>query len=184
MLSALEESRAGEGTTVVAIDGPSGVGKSTLADALREARNDVSLVRGDDFYRPMDRGARAKLGPAEGYEQYFDWRRLRSDVLVPLSQGMVGRYRRYDWSNDRLEEWHQVDPGEFVIVEGVYSTRPELRSFYSLTVFLETPRDERIRRILARDDDVAWVERWMAAEEWYVRHMRPAERADLVISSP
>ena len=59
VLSALEESRAGEGTTVVAIDGPSGVGKSTLADALREARNDVSLVRGDDFYRPMDRGARA-----------------------------------------------------------------------------------------------------------------------------
>ena len=181
VLGALRELRAGEGTRLVAIDGLSGAGKSLLADVLQESLTGISVVRADDFYRPMDTGVLAQLSSADGYEQYFDWRRLRTDVLVPLSQGAASWYRRHDWSTNRLAEWHEVQPGGIVIVEGVFTVRPEIREFYGVTVFVEAPRDERVRRIHARDENVAWVDRWMAAEDWYLEHVRPADWVDHIV---
>ena len=35
-------------------------------------------------------------------------------VLVPLRTRQAGRYRRYDWDTDRLEEWHEV-PADAVL---------------------------------------------------------------------
>lgn len=168
---------------VVAIDGLGGAGKSTLADALRARLNDASIVLGDDFYRPMDAGARAGLGPREGYERYFDWQRLAEEVLDPLSRGRAAVYRRYDWSRDRLgDDPVEVQPRGVILVEGVYSARPELRGYVDLAIYVETPRAERERRLRARgQDEAGWIARWMAAEEWYEREHRPRERADLVV---
>ena len=181
-LSLVHGARPGEQTTLVAIDGPGGAGKSTLADALRDALGDASIVRVDDFYRPMEAQARAVLSPPDGYERYFDWQRLRNEVLTPLSEGRVGRYQRHDWSNDRLEEWREVDPGGVVIVEGVYSTRPEIRDFFAVTIFVDAPREERVRRIRGRGyQELDWVDHWMAAEGWYLESIRPRELADLVV---
>lgn len=169
-------------TTLVAIDGLGGAGKSTLAAQVLEAFENSAIVCVDDFYRPMAATERAALGPEEGYDRYFEWERLRDTVLAPLSKEFRARYRCYDWATNRLAEWRQVEPGRVVITEGVYSTRPEIRPYFGVTVYVDTPRELRLARMLGRRyEDVSWVEHWMAAEDWYEEHERPKEHVDLVV---
>lgn len=168
---------------IAAIDGGGGAGKSTLATAIRDALGDqVGIIRGDDFYRPL-RDVEHRMSTAQiSYENYFDWERLRDDALIALRNGATAKYQRHDWSTDSLAEWIELTPTEIVIVEGVYSMRPELRELIDLAIFVDTPREERLRRMLARtQNSTAWIERWMAAEDWYFDHLEPSKHADLVI---
>jgi uridine kinase len=177
------------GFALVSIDGPGGSGKSTLAAEL--ARNlggpaPVTLVEGDDFYRPRPAGQRLLLSPEDGYHQYFDWQRLRDQVLIPLTSGTAARYQRYDWPAGALAagELRHVPRSGVVIVEGVYTARPELAGYYDLTVWVDTPRETCLHRQGERGHDHGpgnWNERWRAAEEHYMAATQPASRLDLTV---
>ncbi|WP_353940959.1 hypothetical protein ABII15_04505 [Streptomyces sp. HUAS MG91] len=173
------------GFALVALDGMGGSGKSTLAAALAELCG-AAVVHGDDFYRPMDQAERAALTPAEGCDRYFDWQRLRDEVLLPLASGQAARYGRYDWETGALApgEVHTVARTGIVVVEGVYTARPELAGFYDLLVYVDTPPEESMRRLRERGHDhgpLDWEARWRAAEEHYLATTRPRRRADLVV---
>jgi uridine kinase len=182
VVSLVEQASVAGRTTPVAVDGLMGAGKSTLTAQVAEAIGDIVVVPGDDFYRPIAASQRLRLGPEDSYEGYFEWRRLRDSVLVPLSRESRARYRRHDWASDAPAEWREVGQGGIVIVDGVFSTRPGLAPYYGVTVFVETPRDLRLTRILDRGyEDLSWVEHWMAAEDWYMASVRPAEHVGLVL---
>jgi len=180
---AIISERRGKGRLIVGIDGLGGAGKSTLANGINDAfAGCVSIVRCDDFYRPLTGEESALLTPEESYEHYFDWRRLRDEALMPLREGRHVRYQRHDWSTDRLAEWIDVEPREIVIVEGVFSTRPELRPLLDVAIFIETPCAERIRRMRARPQpNTSWMARWLAAEDWYLAHVASHRHADLLL---
>jgi uridine kinase len=171
-----------ERLVLVAIDGCGASGKSTLAARLASQAPASAVVHFDDFYRPLEDTQRRSLSAADGYEQFFDWQRLREQVLQPLRQGQPGRYERYDWPTGQLAEWHTVLPSGVVLVEGVYTTRPELRDLYDLTVFVETSREECLRRARARSENTDEdIERWRRSEDWYLANVGPADRADIVV---
>jgi uridine kinase len=181
--------RANSGFALVAIDGPGGAGKSTLAAALARhpsGRGRAAIVHGDDFYRPMPAHERLLLSPQEGYHQYFDWQRLRDQVLAPLASGQPARYQRYDWPTGQIaaDELHHLPPAGTVLVEGVYSARPELAGYYDLTILVDTPRDICLQRLHQRGHDHGpgnWNERWRAAEEHYLAATSPATRLDMTV---
>jgi len=82
-----------------------------------------------------------------------------------------------------LAEWRDLPPTAFVILEGVSASRAAFRPFLSYTVWIETPREERLRRGLERDGVEArdqW-EAWMAEEDAHIERERPREKADIVI---
>ncbi|MFB8271834.1 uridine kinase [Streptomyces sp. NPDC055955] len=185
-VAAAIDTRSRDGVCLVAIDGMGGSGKTTLAAALVELRG-ATVVHGDDFYRPMDPKERAGLDPEEGYARYFDWQRLREEVLLPLAAGRDATYRRYDWTTGDLapDELHTVAALGTVVVEGVYTARPELADSYDLLVYVDTPREESLRRLRERGDDhgpIDWEARWRLAEEHYLAATQPEQRAHLVIS--
>ncbi len=130
--------RAATSPLLVGIDGCSTAGKSTLAHFILAHLPDVAIVYADDFYRVMDEGERAALDAAGGYHWYYDWQRLEKDVLQPLSHKQTARYQRYTWNIGRLGAWVEAHPQGIILVEGVYTTRPELRAYYDLTVFVQT----------------------------------------------
>ena len=184
-VAAAARSRSRRGFALIAIDGMGGSGKSTLASAVA-GLGGAAVVHGDDFYRPMDADERAGLTPAQGYDRYFDWQRLRDEVLTPLTAGRDAGYRRYDWSTGALatDGSLAVARDGIVVVEGVYTARPELADHYDLVVYVDTPPDESLRRLRVRGDDhgpIDWEARWRLAEEHYLATTRPRERADLVI---
>jgi uridine kinase len=156
-----------------------------LARGIREHLKSVSILRTDDFFRPLIEHPIASLPAEKLYELYFPWERMRDEALIPLHGGETAHYQRYDWSADRLLDWVSVEPAEIVLVEGVYSSRPELRAMLDAIIFVEAPRDERVRRVLGRDPDITndWITPWMSAEDWYLDQIRPQETADLILLS-
>jgi uridine kinase len=185
--AAIRVAQSGRAMIVVAIDGGAGAGKSTLAKGIRDRLGSVSILRTDHFYLPLNEYAADRLAPDEAYLLYFPWERMRDEALVPLRRGQAARYQRYDWETDRLDQWVIVEPNEIVLVEGVYSARPEIRPLIDIAIFVETPRDERLKRMLARghlerDINNDWLTPWMAAEDWYFAEVRPAKYTDLVVA--
>jgi len=172
-----------EGQLILAcIEGPGGSGKSTLADRMDQARPGVvTVVHGDDFYGPEERDWRTWTAE-EGYLRYFDHRRLERELLQPLRRGDIARFRRYDWSTNSLDGLVEVRPCGVVLVEGVYLLRAYLRPYWDFAIYVDTPREVRMMRANARDEnDAGWIARWAAAEDHYDAVERPAEAADLIV---
>ncbi|MFJ1869473.1 hypothetical protein ACIOD1_33295 [Streptomyces sp. NPDC088097] len=170
------------GPRIVAIDGAGGSGKTTLAAALAGHLDGAVIVHVDDFYRPMPDRERERLDAEQGYRCYFDWERLRDQVLIPLRDDRAARYQIYDWTTGQLGAWHEVVPGAVVIVEGVYSARPELVPYFHFTAYVDTPRDTCLRRVRGRgENSEGWIKRWRAAEDHYLRTTWPQARVKLVV---
>jgi uridine kinase len=176
-------SKLRSGTKLVCIEGLGGAGKSTLAEAVSAALpGEVFVVHGDDFYGPEERDWRS-WSPRQGYERYFDHRRTASQLLRPLRSGSAGRFQRYNWPSNSLDDWIDVQPNGLVVVEGVYLLRRELRAYWDFAVYVDTPRELRQSRLQARgENDESWISQWTAAEDYYERVERPAEGADLVVN--
>ncbi|WP_405165633.1 (d)CMP kinase [Nocardia sp. NBC_01499] len=156
-------------TRLVAVDGPGGAGKSTLAGQL--AREfDASVVPTDSF---------------ASWDNTLDWwSRLESQVLEPLGRDVPARYQRYDWDRRALAEWHVVEPGGVVVLEGVSSSRAAVRARLSLAIWVDTPRPLRLARGLERDGSAAlplW-EQWMADEDNHFVADNTRAHADIIVS--
>lgn len=157
-------------TRVIAVDGLGGAGKSTLAARLGEALGSVAIVHTDDF--------------ANWADSLDWWPRLIEQVLDPLSKGLTARFQHCDWDQRTLVEWLEVQPDSYVIIEGVSASREAFQPYLAFSVWVDTPRQERLKRGLERDGQAArsqWLA-WMAAEDAYVAREHPACRADLVVS--
>lgn len=171
---------------LVAIDGPGGAGKSTLAQLLKEQLKTlewiVAVVKHDDFYLPYSQRENQQV---QVIGRDFDWERLRDQVLTPIREGRSAHYQRYDWETDVLAEWRTISASDAVLVEGVYRMRRELAHLYDLKIWVECPRAIRLARGIARDGEKArtlWEQDWMPKEDTYVKTHRPRENADLLMN--
>jgi uridine kinase len=146
---------------VVGIDGQGGSGKSTLAAEWVARTRLGAIVEGDDFYRDMPEPERAALDAAGGYERYFDWERLRAQVLTPARVGDdVLRYQRYDWGSEQLGRWVEMPMPDVVVVEGIYTLRPQLLGLLDVKIYVWTGEDTRMDRQIARGENSSdWITR-------------------------
>ncbi|EMY4794641.1 TPA: uridine kinase [Bacillus pacificus] len=183
ILLRMQEKFSKQSLLIIGIDGCGGAGKSTLANKIKNKFSTVTIVHMDDFHLPsaqiVNEHPTNKLIGAD-----FDWKRLLQEVLDPISNGVEGCYKRYDWETDSLVESHTVPANGIVIIEGVYATRQELAEMYDLKIWLNCPRETRIKRGIARDGEAArdmWENNWMIAEDMYVESHKPHEFADFII---
>ncbi len=167
---------------LVGIDGCGGAGKSTLAGLLVQWAGRGMVVHMDDFYKlPAQRRGLDMAGGEPGCG--YDIGRLRAQVLDPLRQGLPGRLWRNDWESEELIDDGPAQPLGLVAVEGCYALSDALRGYYDIKVFVDCPRELRLRRGLERDGEAArdfWLE-WMAAEDRYLALQRPQDAADSVL---
>ncbi|MCW1939702.1 AAA family ATPase [Bacillus anthracis] len=178
-----EEKWKEQSLLIIGIDGCGGAGKSTLANKIKSNFSTVTIVHMDDFYLPSAKIVNEHpTNKSIGAD--FDWKRLLQEVLDPISNGIEGCYKRYDWETDSLAESHTISANGIVIIEGVYATRQELAGMYDLKIWVNCPRETRIKRGIARDGEAArdmWENNWMVAEDMYVEIHKPHEFADFII---
>jgi uridine kinase len=156
-------------TRVVAIDGRSGAGKTSLAGALA-ARLRAPIVSLEDLY-----------GGWDGLERGIDL--LVSAVLEPLAAGRAARVPRYDWMAGEWAEPVLIEPPDVLIVEGVGAGARRAAPFESVLVWLEVTAAARKRRALDRDGETfaPYWDQWASQEDLMLARDRTPDRADVVI---
>lgn len=159
------------GTILVAIDGRGGSGKSTLANKLKEKLSNVFIIHLDDFAYPNT-----------------DRERLLKEVIFPLEQNKSAKYQRFDWGTKQLAEWHEIQPGGIVIIEGVSTLHDTLYNHFDFKIWIECPAEIGYKRGLERDLNVykvdtkdEWLNEWMPEEKKYIEDQNPKSKADYII---
>ncbi|MFL6089751.1 MAG: (d)CMP kinase [Aeromicrobium sp.] len=154
-------------TVVVAIDGPSGAGKTRLARELAPGLG-AGILHLDDIYRGWH--ALAAAPPT-----------VVADVLEPLSRGEAGRTPRWEWGADEPGANLVIEPGGILFLDGCGSGSRIVRPFLSYLIWLDGPVDVRRARAMARDGETyeKWWDIWAAQERDLFAAEGTAEAADV-----
>src|SRR6478736_717644 len=141
-LALVAEPRCGD-VVVIALDGPSGAGKTTLARGVElalEPTAPVAVVHMDHLYPGWD-------GLAEAPEL------LATQVLEPLARGERAAYRLWSWVRDEWAGTREVPPCRYLVVDGCGSSVGPARAYAAVTVFVDADPALRMRRGLERDGE-------------------------------
>ena len=161
------------GISIIAVDGPQGSGKTTLAARIA-ARIGAPLIQTDDFVSWVD---------LVGW-----WPRFEAQVLEPLLSGGDAHYQVRDWENDEfgtsLKGWKTVGWSPLVVLEGLTCTRAAIADRLAYRIWVEAPDEVRLRRGLERDGE-SHRELWLASmttERQFFAHDATRTRADLRVN--
>ena len=160
---------------VIALDGPSGAGKTTLARGVElalEASAPVAVVHMDHLYPGWD-------GLAQAPEL------LTTQVLEPLARGERAAYRLWSWVRDEWAGTREVPPCRFLVVEGCGSSVQPAGAYAAVSVFVDADVALRMRRGIERDGEgyrPQW-QRWADQERALFTADATRERADLVLDT-
>ncbi len=164
-------------TRLIAIDGPAGSGKTTLASqldgCLKGCGLKVATLHLDDLYEGW-------TGLTRGLET-----RLLEQVIRPLATGQPARWQRYDWHTGAFTEWTELPSPDVLVLEGCGSGALAYASYTSLLVWVEAKEKERIERGVRRDGPGVlpqWLA-WMEQEAAHFATNRTRERAQVHLST-
>jgi para-aminobenzoate synthetase len=140
-------------TVVIAIDGPSGAGKTNLARALAPLLG-AQILHLDDIYQGWH--GLAEAPPV-----------VVHDVLEAISRDEAGRTPRWEWGADHPGDDIVIKPGGMVILDGCGSGSRSIRPFLSFLIWLDGPAEVRRARAMARDGETyeKWWDIWAAQED-------------------
>ncbi|MBT2586819.1 aminodeoxychorismate synthase component I [Arthrobacter sp. ISL-95] len=160
---------------IIAVDGRSGAGKTTLAVELAarlRQHHKVSLFHLEDIYPGWN-------GLMPGIERYI------GTVLKPLSEGMAAEWTSWDWDKHYDGGLNVTLPAEIVIVEGVGAAADAARSMLDAVVWVESPGDDRRRRALTRDGSTyePYWDSWAAQEDEWLSTDQVVAAADVRVQN-
>ena len=150
---------------VIAIDGRSAAGKTTLA-AYLAGKYGFGVVHMDDFFLPFEMRTAERLSQAGGNVHR---ERFIEEVLPYLRNSF--EYRPFDCSNGSYKPPVSIATGG-VIVEGAYCMHPEFGRYYDIGVFMDITPEAQKERIIRRSGKEKWrqfSEKWIPFEEHYHR---------------
>ena len=168
--------RAASGRGVVlAVDGCSSSGKTTLAARLEDAITAAGVVHTDDI---------------AWWHSRFGWADLLMEgILVRFHRGELVSFRPPGWAGHGRQGSIEVPARcPVLIIEGVGAGRSEVSDLIDALVWVQADQQEAERRSLARIGQpggartVADHREWMAEEDPFLAGQRPWERADLLVA--
>lgn len=185
----------------VAIDGIDNAGKTTLANELTPLieQQDRSVIRAsiDGFHRPrLKRYRRGPDSPEGYYEDSFDYRLLREELLYPLGLDGNMHYRRavFDVHKDAFLPLfrEEASPNAILLFDGVFLLRPELTDQWDYQIFVDVTMEEALRRAMKRDlplfgsaeaVQTRYLQRYFPGQKLYLEAFHPEKKADIVVEN-
>lgn len=158
---------------IIAVDGPSASGKTSLARRLNGVVPRSAVVHTDDI---------------AWWHSAFDWSALMVDgVLGPVRRGESVDFRPPAWEARGRPGAVTVPAGTSVLfVEGVGAGRRETAHLVDAVIWVQSDRvvrDQReAARIAAGEIDAEVSESWLSEEIPFIADQRPWERAHIVVS--
>ena len=172
--------KLGQSPYVIAFDGRSGAGKTTIVAGL-ESVVGSEIVCMDDFFLPQALRTPERLAEPGGNIHY---ERFKEEVLPNLSKGEPFTYQVFDCISMSIISTKTVNAANIIAVEGAYSHHPIFGNYMDMKVFVDIHPADQIKRIIARDGKNAanmFLNRWIPMEEKYLAEFDVKENADLVL---
>lgn len=129
---------------IIAIDGPAGSGKTTLASRIATQWNNgsVTTIHMDDLYEGWDLALSDKLT-----------RTLVQSIAIPVSTGKNFSYRKYDWLKKGFGDLIEEKAPDLLILEGVASGQKSVRQYLDQLIWIDINAETGLQRVLRRDGD-------------------------------
>jgi uridine kinase len=148
---------------IIAIDGPAGAGKSTLASriAMSMRETNIEIVHMDDLYSGWEDALTNTLTKT-----------LEFNIAQPASQGKPFEYRKYNWLTKQFGEFLRIIPQDLLILEGVGAGQKSIRKYLDQLIWIDIEPEIGLNRVLQRDGDYLEAE----MRVWQMRESEHFER--------
>ncbi len=159
-------------TRLVAVDGRSGSGKTTIGDQVAAELN-APIVHLDDLYE----GWSGLPGVAD---LVHEW------IVLPLLEGRPARWRPYQWGTGTRGDWRTIEPSPVLVLEGCGAGSPPVRDSLALLVWVEIAEAVRQQRLRARPDWNSYLQHyqgWADAETALLQRDHTPDHADVVVQN-
>ena len=169
-----------KGKVIVAIEGGSASGKSTLAKVIKEIY-DCNLFHMDDFFLRPEQRTTERFSEVGGN---VDRERFYTEVINSLVNNKVIKYRPFDCMTQSLKEPITASQKQLTVIEGVYSMHPSFGEYYNLAIFMDINAPCQKDRIQKRNSPIfakRFFEEWIPLENIYFDKTNIRNRCDMVI---
>jgi len=161
---------------VIAIDGPAGAGKTTLAQNLALAcASSLSntVIHMDDLYDGWDNALNE------------DFSSVLANIVSQHKSSKNISFSRYDWHEQKFAEPHELPHSELLILEGVGSGQSAIRSALSALIWIDISAPEGLARVISRDGDSIrnQMEKWLTLQEQHFRTEGTQNASDFVLTT-
>ncbi len=176
LIAALADLCKEKSRPVIAIDGPAGAGKTTLAHELYRAfstKSSVQVIHMDDLY--------------DG------WGNALSSDLSKILQYLVSQHeakspakiRRYNWESSSFGESEELPVCDLLILEGVGCGDKELQDHLAALIWMEIDPADGLKRVIDRDGAQvkAEMEKWLGTQAEYFLQHSTREKADFILTT-
>lgn len=187
---------------VVAIDGYTGSGKTTIAKELKKINKNIEIIHLDDFVRHWKVRSR-QMAIAEDKPSVFEYEWYRYEELKRIIKKFKAKtsgkayYKHYNFRKNEFNIKKKVCnlTRKVLVVDGIFLIHPKhnISKFFDKYIYLtfdhakaDLRRQKRDKkqfgnRYLSDDHPENWVNHFKVAYSKYIFKYKPEKRADLVI---
>ena len=166
---------------IIAIDGMTGSGKTTLAKELSQVWDDAPIFHADDFFLIPELRTEERLKEPGGNIHY---ERMKKEIRDPLIEGKINDVIKYKPFNCRIQNFGEeknLNINKINIVEGSYCLNPYFGKYYDLSIFLRINDKEQIERLTKRAPKMIdnFINKWIPLEKKYHDAFHVYDNSDL-----
>jgi uridine kinase len=161
---------------IIAIDGPAGAGKTTLAEHLGAALSlkykSVTLHM-DELYN----------GWQSPFDHHFSDAILAAATAHKNSQELS--LSRYNWNTQQFGAIERIPSAELLILEGVGSSQKLVRPLLTASIWIDLDPMQGLERVLRRDGDgiASEMQMWLTQQAEHFAANQSKEAADFVLTN-
>jgi uridine kinase len=176
LIAALSDLCSLKNSPIIAIDGPAGAGKTTLAHEIYLAlslKMSVKVIHMDDLYDGWDNA----LGE--------DLTKILLYLANQHKEQSPSKIKRYNWANSSFDESEELAPTDLLILEGVGSGDKALQDDLAALIWIDIDPEIGVKRVIDRDGvQVAdEMEKWLGTQQEYFSQHSTREKADFLLTT-
>jgi len=176
LIEALAEITRGVDQPIIAIDGPAGAGKTTLASTLSLALSpqmSTTVVHMDELYPGWENALGDEL------TKTLTWLTSCHKAKKPLL------YSSFNWIANEFNPPKSHASTQLLILEGVASAQLPIEENLVTSIWLDLDPEIGFRRVIERDGENISLEmkKWLVTQEQHFAADRTKERCEFLLST-
>jgi len=161
---------------VIAIDGPAGAGKTTLAHEIFLAlspKMSVNVIHMDDLY--------------DGWENALtnDLTQILQYLFAQHQSQQPANLSRYNWATSSFDPAEVIEPADLLILEGVGSGDKSLQDQFAALIWIDIDPNIGVQRVTERDGPgvTNQMQKWLGTQQQYFSQHSTREKADFILTT-